>query len=76
MNTKYNIINMIYKVSQSYNHIIYNNNYTRDYFIVDYIWCNEGENTYIKLIDNPLKFNIYSLFKTNINDIYNYIYIL
>jgi hypothetical protein len=50
---------MIDKVSQSYNHIIYNNNYTRDYFIVDYIWCNEGENTYIKLIDNPLKFNNY-----------------
>jgi len=62
MSIEYHFIDIIYSDIHTHGPILYKQNYSRDYFIVDCIWLDDGENTYIKIINNPLGLDKYKAF--------------
>ena len=62
MKTNYHIVDIIDNTSYNHDNITYDKNYNNDYFIVDCIWKDENESTYIKLINNPLHLYKYTAF--------------
>jgi len=62
MTEEYHIVDIIDSDLHNYGPILYKKNYSRDYFIVDCVWHDVGENTFIKIINNPLGLDKYSAF--------------